>query len=147
MLTRIGETKKKKDFIHIIHLKPQSCKNITVLLIKKGIWPILPRKDMGEDLKLQHFQSTMWKTLYPLTHLMAKLLNAQTGKQALSQTHVYECFALCNDILKLLQVGFSELSVRIKKGPKTKTVSWLQGNYLVWEVLGKHFFKSWMLKM
>lgn len=54
---------------------------------------------------------------------MAKLLNAQTGKQALSQTHVYECFALCNDILKLLQVGFSELSVRIKKGPKTKTVS------------------------
>lgn len=119
MLTRIGETK-KKDFIHIIHLKPQSCKNITVLLINKGIWPILPRKDMGEDLKLQHFQSTMWKTLYPLTHLMAKLLNAQTGKQALSQTHVYECFALCNDIFKLLQVGFSELSVRRKMALRPK---------------------------
>lgn len=84
MRTRIGETK-KKDLLNK-HLNPENCENITVRRINKGIWSSLSRKARDQDLKLQHIQSTMCKTFYPLTHLMDKLLKAQTGKQGLSQT-------------------------------------------------------------
>lgn len=43
---------------------------------------------------------------------MDKLLKAKTGKQGLSQTNVNECFALGNDTFKLLQEGFSGMSLR-----------------------------------
>lgn len=77
------------------HLKPQNCENVTVPRVNKGIWSSLPRKARNHDLKLQHIQSTMCKTFYPLTHLMDKLLlKTQTGKQGLSQTDVNECFSL-----------------------------------------------------
>ncbi|XP_062613264.1 uncharacterized protein LOC134275041 [Saccostrea cucullata] len=110
MRTRIGETK-KKDLL-AKHMKPQNCEKITVPRINKGIWSSLPRKARDQDLKLQHIQSTMCKTFYPLIHLMDKLLKAQTAKQGLAQTDVTDCFALCNDTFKLLQLGFSEMSQR-----------------------------------
>lgn len=43
---------------------------------------------------------------------MDKLLKAKTEKQGLSETDVNECFALWNDTFKLLQAGFSEMSLR-----------------------------------
>lgn len=78
---------------------------------------------------------------------MAKLLNAQTGKQALSQTHVYECFALCNDIFKLLQVGFSELSVRRKMALRPKLSHDYRATIWFEKSLENIFFKSWIVKM
>lgn len=48
------------------HMKPQNCENITVPRVNKGIWSGLPTKTRDNDLKLQHIQSIICKTFYPL---------------------------------------------------------------------------------